>query len=229
MFDWALAISVNREALLRILAELFALAGESGAATLPRHAYHAILIVLRPAESAVRRLIVIAARGLVLQVRRASCAPSAPISRGEGNAARIPEFVLKDTLRFFGHARHQFTPGPGPRLSLFGFCNPLFAPKRPAPPPFEDGMIGAEHLRHRLLALKSALDDLPRQARRLARWRARRDFALKYGAANQPKRLSTLRPGRAPGSRKREVHEIDAVLKECHGLAYDASAMPNTS
>ena len=76
--DWALAIDRNREALARIIAALFAMAGlaeggvvrfDRGIAVLPRHVYLAVLNVLRPAESAVRRLVIIAARALVSAAR----------------------------------------------------------------------------------------------------------------------------------------------------------------
>ena len=56
--DWTLAITRNREALLRIIAALYALVGLTNGAAflrLPRHIYRAMSRVLRPAESAVRR------------------------------------------------------------------------------------------------------------------------------------------------------------------------------
>jgi hypothetical protein len=82
--------------------------------------------------------------------------------------------------------------------------------------------VGAARLTRRLQALKLALDDLPRQARRLARWRVRRE------KAQSPKFKSPLRPGHPPGHRRKPVHEVDEVLIECHGLACDAMK-PDTS
>ena len=67
--DWDLAIKRNSEALKGIVAALFAMLGLDGSETVSRipHPLHrAVLRVLRPAESAVRRLVVIAARGLVV-------------------------------------------------------------------------------------------------------------------------------------------------------------------
>jgi hypothetical protein len=90
-----------------------------------------------------------------------------------------------------------------------------------APPP-PDGLVNSERLSRRLQALKLALDDLPRQARRLARWRARRENMP------SPKFTSPLRPGRPPGYRRKPVHEVDEVLIECHGLACYAME-PDTS
>jgi hypothetical protein len=68
--DWPLAIERNREPLLRIVATLFAMIGLTETAAverLSRPVYRAVLGVLRPAEAAVRRLIVIAAQGMVVK------------------------------------------------------------------------------------------------------------------------------------------------------------------
>ena len=65
--DWELAIKRNREQLKAIVLALFALAQMrvgGSLFTLRRDVFAAIMLVLRPAESAVRRLIVIAAIGL---------------------------------------------------------------------------------------------------------------------------------------------------------------------
>jgi hypothetical protein len=82
--------------------------------------------------------------------------------------------------------------------------------------------VGAARLTRRLQALKLALEDLPRQARRLARWRVRRENMP------SPKFKSPLRPGHPPGHRRKPVHLVDEVLIECHWLAFDAMK-PDTS
>lgn len=72
--DGTAAIERNREALKRIVAMLSAMAGlvpdseaaSSARSTLPRHLWLAVLRLLRPAEAAARRLIIAAARGLVV-------------------------------------------------------------------------------------------------------------------------------------------------------------------
>jgi hypothetical protein len=93
--DWNAAIERNREALKRVLAMLVAMAGlaprgqftffpQEGAAasrlarpeksklspalTLPRHLHRAVLRLLRPTEAAVRRLVIVMARGLVVKL-----------------------------------------------------------------------------------------------------------------------------------------------------------------
>ena len=60
-----------------------------------------------------------------------------------------------------------------PRVSLF------HQPLEPdPPPPSPDDPLDARRLYLRLEAIGRVLDDLPRQAKRLARWQARRDAAL---------------------------------------------------
>ena len=87
----------------------------------------------------------------------------------------------------------------------------LFPAPRPvvAPPPPPDGLASATRLHRRLQALKLALDDLPRQAKRLVRWQQRRKMA------QESKSTSPLRPGHPPGYRRKPMHEVDEVLIEC--------------
>ncbi len=226
--DWARAIARNREALEGIVATLFAmfaLAGGASVTTLPRALHTAVLRLLRPAESAVRRLVVIAARGLVVTPLPARAFPATPINRSGNSRA---SFQLFDPRKNFPELRPEPPPRILPRIHVFG-GDPRVAAFWAAPPhkassptPSLDGLIGATRLSRRLQALKAALDDLPRQAMRLARWRLRRE---KMPGA---KFKSPLRPGRAPGCRKVATHDVDEVLAECHGLAVDA-LKPDTS
>ena len=229
-FNWAGAIERNSEALNAIVAALFAMLGLVGEATvsrIPKPLHSAVLRVLRPAESAVRRLIVVAARGLVVKV-----APSRPMPKGKigkGSGPSRPAFKLCDKRIFFPELstpRVRYAKYP-PRVLFLGPDSRVddLWPGRPrvtAPAPPPDGLINAERLSRRLQALKLALDDLPRQARRMARWRVRRE------AAKAPKFTSPLRPGPPPGHRKKPTHEIDEVLTECHWLAWEAMR-PDTS
>src|SRR5262245_1705367 len=70
--NWQLAIEKNRAALRRIVAMLVAMVEVSGARvdTLPRHLHCFVLRLLRPAEAAARRLIIIAARGVEVEIPR---------------------------------------------------------------------------------------------------------------------------------------------------------------
>jgi hypothetical protein len=224
--DWARAIERNSEALKGIIEALFAMLGLVGEATrlrIPQPLHRSVLRVLRPAESAMRRLIIIAARGLVVRLAPSRPKPVGPI--GKGGGSRCPSFQLFDPRKNFECLRQhhrKFMRNP-PRIHFFPYdtLSPARPPiTDPAPPP--DGLVNAERLTRRLQALKLALEDLPRQARRLARWRVRRDNMP------SPKFKSPLRPGPPPGHRRKPVHQIDEVLIECHGLAFDAMK-PDTS
>jgi hypothetical protein len=223
--DWDLAIKRNSEALKGIIEALFAMLGLDGTDTvgrIPPVLHRAVLSVLRPAESAMRRLIIIAARGLVVKV-----APSRPMPKGQmigkGGAPRS-SFQLFDTRKNFPELRQhrvKYAKNP-PRIHFFPYDTLRPAPQ-PAPAPIpSDGLVNAERLSRRLQALKLALDDLPRQARRMARWRVRRENM------KSPKFKSPLRPGPPPGRRKKPIHPIDEILADCHWLAWDAMK-PDTS
>ena len=221
--DWDLVIKRKSEALNAIIAGVFAmleLSGEATVSRLPRAVYYAVLRVLRPAESAVRRLIVIAAHGLVVKV-----APSRPMPKGhaitKSGGNRPPAFRLCDTRKDFPELREprvKYAKYP-PRILFLtegSRVDDLWPRPVAVPPPPSDGMVSATRLNRRLQALKAALDDLPRQAKRLARWRQRRE------AMPGPVFKSPLRPGPPPGRRKRHIHEIDDILADCHWLAWDA-------
>jgi hypothetical protein len=215
--DWDRAIERNSEALKAIAAALFAMLGDATVARLPRPRHRAVLSVLRPAESALRRLIVIAARGLDAKPAPARPMPQGLIIRSGGNRLSFPLF---DRRKRFGSKRRVSGPRVLPRIHIFGGDPRIMVP-RPAPlpaslPPPDDGQINARRLFLRLGALKRALDDLPGQAKRLARWRAKREKTpgVRF--------TSPLRPGRAPGHRRIEVHAVDRVLAECHYFAFEA-------
>ncbi|MDQ6433816.1 hypothetical protein RB623_07085 [Mesorhizobium sp. LHD-90] len=121
------------------------------------------------------------------------------------------------------------------------------------PPPSPDDPVDATRLGQRLASLGRALDDLPGQAQRFARWKARHDAARTRdrqaraaGAQNQQRReavrfrrVSPLRRGRPPGGRlsrydptaihPRNIREIDEILAHAHALAVYALESPDTS
>ncbi len=226
--DWDLAVKRNSEALKGIIAALFAMLGLDGTdavSRIPQPLHRAVLRVLRPAESAVRRLIVIAARGLVVKVFTSHPMPKGRVI-GKGGGNSLPSFKLFDTRKDFPELRQRrvkyakYPPrvlflGPDSRLDdLWSRPQPVAAS---APPP--DGLVNAVRLSRRLQALKSALADLPRQARRLVRARSRRAKVphLKF--------QSSLRPGHPPGHRKKPVHEVDEILVNCHWFAWEAEKL----
>ena len=208
--DWDKAIERYELPLLRIIAPLFALLVSAqlvgSGLMIPRHVWRSILFVLRPAESAVRRLIIIAARTLVCAapaLRRRSSDAARPSADASASAFSVaPVFQLFDPLK-----RFDFEPNDDPRdfegTPAFGADN------------LDDTPVNAKPLHNRLRALRNALADLPAQAKRLARFNARRDSLLSTG---KPVRVSPMRPGLPPGWRERGKHEVDTVLKECHRL-----------
>ncbi len=225
--DWPLAIDRNREALRRIVAALFVLAGLADGRSLsklPRRLYAAVMLVLLPAESAVRRLIVIAARGLVLKPRAPRPLPEGLPAFSAAGALRTPAFCLLDPLKQF--SLDDFDNNALPRFSFDSAFDPAFDMPQFSSP---DGPVEAAQLFRRLRALRNALNSLPRQARRLARWQARRGVLLQRKGPFQPMRMSAMRPGPPPGRRLRALHEVDDVLRECHGLAMDRLNEPDTS
>ena len=230
--DWDLAIKRNSEALVEIVADIFAMLGlvalTDTVSRLPWPTYRAVLRILRPAESALRRLIVVAARGLVV-------APVASRPRRAGgikmkSATSHPSFQLFDPRTRIMLPRRRIPKRPGPRIHMFNADNELvtvWPPPSPTPrptprPSSADGLVNGARLIRRLEALESALADLPRQARRLVRWRMRQE------TSENPSFKSPLRAGRPPGYRRRKVHEVDELLSECQWLAHYA-AMPDTS
>jgi hypothetical protein len=374
--NWNLAVEKNQEALKRILVMLVAMVAMTSAghavpkdghpATLPRHLHRFVLRLLRPAEAAMRRLIIIAARGIAVKLpkfREAKPRPKKPpLNRKNGYGTNIvirpgplPEWAkalvpkrsprlslpLLDPMKRFGVRRKYAKPGAMPRIRVLGgdgWSAPFFRQPEPLPPPppTPDDPLDAGNIHRRLDVLAAALDDLPRQALRMARWQARRDARLERERENnrsatfslappsvlpdisptrgeissgalgsspsplatgeagdasvisprvgemsgrteggakerdvreaalidlgvtpeaialirrprlqgrpgqtsvsaQPakprrfQRISPMRPGRPPGWRKRQNHEVYEVLNELHGLAVWASERPNTS
>jgi hypothetical protein len=134
--NWTRAIEVNRLALTRVVAELFAMLGIVNGLSIER--------MLRPAEAALRRLIVIVAHGLVVKA-----VPSRPMPKGlviARNTTGRKSFQLRNPYNPFDQ---MYWPRPKPATKT-------------------------DHLPRRLEALKHALETLPRQAMRLVRWQAKR-------------------------------------------------------
>jgi hypothetical protein len=271
--DWERAIEWNRQALMRVLAMLVAMAGLAAGepGTLPRHLHRAVLRLLRPAEAAARRLVIAAARGLVVTLpqprprkpkpasifvrngvgtgivlpagvsesaflawaERAAGRPGKDGSEDNGKPSRPFGFRLFDPLPRFRPARPAQRAVP--RISTPGFTRPVFIPVRPPLSP--DDPVTASRLALRIAALGRMLDDLPRQARRFALWRARLKQRLdrerespsplrggvRGGGKRRTLRIWPLRPGRPPGLR-RASDEGRQVLENTHGLALMAMA-----
>jgi hypothetical protein len=190
--NWNLAAEKNREALRRILVSLLAMMGAaSRSALLPRNIHRQILRLLRPAEAATRRLIIIAARDHMEESGPAAMPKAASIRSPRlqrlasgyaqalaRTARRAFSFSLLDPLIRSKRDRGNPKPKPAASLNFLGLRIPLFGwTPVPASPRLPDDPLDAGSLARRLEAIGKALDDLPYQARRLARWQARRDAA----------------------------------------------------
>jgi hypothetical protein len=213
----------------------------------PKPLYRQVLSVLRAAESAVRRLIIVAARDIVLepkprcpaQAGRKSSGQSKDQKKGKAKRKRGVFFKLFDPTRrlrmLFGR-KGKKRPRAEPRVRILDddprtqFLRRFYGQPTavPAPAPqkqdtIDDGTVNAGPLIRRLLAIKDALEDIPRQAMRLARWQAQAP------EDRRPQRHSPLRVGRPPGYRKRPKHEVDEILKECDWLARNVHPQLDTS
>jgi hypothetical protein len=213
--DWARAIEINRKALTRIVAEIYALLEVAAGGTLerlPQGLYQKVERLLRPAESALRRLIVIAARGLVVKPWPTRAMPKGlKIAR---KATGPVAFRLFDTRKRFDFIEKENPLFVVVKTYTSNPFNPFTSQvsSRPAEP---DGTINAHSMSRRLAAFAHALETIPRQAQRLARWQAKRSMMEK------PKFTSPIRPGPPPGHRVEPTRDVDFILRECHALAWD--------
>lgn len=225
--DWARTIHIYRSVLQGILATLFDTLGleegETSVGLISRRLYSAVLRELQPVEAAVRRLIVLAARGLVAELK-----PSRSKAEGSmGRKSTIRRKVSSRRLAFplFDRRKHsaaldlETEAGNESFPSVFDDDPPAhrLSPEAAASPasPLK-GRVDSSHLCQRLKAVMLALEDIPAQAKRLIRLRARRSKVPHL------KHLSPLRLGRPPGLRRKAKHKIDQVLREIHDLAFDA-------
>ena len=222
--DWKRAIKINREALVGIVAGLVALlSAYEDVLRLPRAVYQHLGLNLHKAEAAVRRLIVMSARGLVvpLQISR-KMQQGFVIVLKAGQEAKWRAFPLFDARVNYSFEERASN---GSRIHYFDDATlhakfpSLLGPVTLMPSGEHEIFSSAaetKSLRLRLAAAARALQNLNAQAKRMARWQARRK------KIENPKFTSPIRPGPPPGNNKRSGAEIDLVLRECHGLAFEA-------
>jgi hypothetical protein len=226
--DWPAAIARNRDALLRIVATLFAMLGAADAVLperISRALRNSILRILRPAEAAVRRLIFVAAKDI--EVKPSLSKPLSKdkkIPKGDATKKRRPSFQLSDNRGVIEPQPRRKFAKIGPRISNFDDWKPgPSAPPKRAPEP-EDGRTSASRLIDRLLAIKEALDNIPKQAKRLARWKARRRRQSEHRLVF----TIPLKAGRPPYLPDKPRHEVEEILLRCHELAWEVRT-PDTS
>ncbi len=212
-----------RDELLRIVATVAAIIA---AAPLPRVLWRRAARLLLPAESATRRLLVLMARGLAAKPRPPRPLPVHLFAGGRFPCGPRTAFPLADPLKRFGRRRRRAAAMP--RISVPGFAAPA-----PLPAPRSDPAQNCAALARRVEALTCILGDLPRAARRMARWQARqRALRSEPPPGAGPKgrrrvpRSSPLRPGWPPGRRTRPGHAVDNLLASLHAHAFEAQTRP---
>lgn len=209
--DWAVAIDKNRVALLQIVAGITALF-QAHTLFLSRRTYLTALSILRPVESALRRLIVIAARGMTPPNAHTRKALAGPIPSGK--ADYTPCFRLFDARLRLMPKRLDGVTAVEPHFGVVGIDDPVFEGARSLS---EADLVDCRPIKRRLDALQTALSDLPKQARRLVRMLAR----------GQCRYTKPMRTGRPPGHRAKGRDAADEVLSECHALALYALRPPD--
>lgn len=215
LMNWTAAIDRNRAALLRLVAML--LAAVNGSAMLPRRVHRSLQQVARPAEAALRRLVMLAAMGMQVAARAKGKALTHAIPKGTG--AHLPVFGLFDPRLRVGMPPPKRYTKHAPRITIIGWDERVFEAPKPEPTP--DDPMETARLCRRLAAMKRTLDDLPRAAKRLVRMQMRQEQAGKPV-------LRPMRPGRPPGFRRKPRHEVDEILSDCQELALMSLAPPDT-
>ena len=252
--DRNFAIERSRGRLVAVVLGLFAEIGLTGGGVVEKVSkplYRKVQRVLRSAESAVRRLIIAAARDIVVEPKpkrpaaaRKSSSQINSKAEGEDHARRKRGLLFRlfdrPRRKDWGIPRRRKTRKIQPRIRVLGddpdprhlmfrlYGQPQPAAPAPAPVPekdrsVDDGTVSAIRLCRRLIAIMGALEDIPRQARRYARWRG------KPLAERRPRRESPLRLGWPPGWRIRATHEVDEILKDCHWLVRNLEPQLDTS
>jgi hypothetical protein len=237
--DYDQAIWKQGWRLFQVVLGLFAMAGLTSdvltVETLSRRNYRAILRLLRPAESALRRLIVIVAHQLLTSqgIVTAFKPGKAPLAGAFGRldaalaqiTTRMAAFQLIDPLKqyAFNDNRVPFAPHNFnvPRICIPGVTERYMAPEYHAPR--WDDPISARAICTRLTALRNALESLPKQAKRLARWQARRAFQ-RAAAPLKPIRTRVLLHN-PPGQRKDRLEEVDDIFHDCRYFAREIEDM----
>ncbi len=203
--NWQDVLKRNRTVLLGLVAVMLGMLPEGG--VIARAAKRRVLELLLPSEASLRRLIVILTRNMKPPVVSKRAAPSGPIARGDSGAERVPAFGLFDPRRLVG-LRRKRRRSREPNIGFFD----EWVPQKRRPAPADDDELDAASLRRRIASMQRALDDLPRQARRLMRIIAKRKQAGKW-------KVKPMRPGRPPGHRDRGKRPVDEMLASLNYLA----------
>jgi hypothetical protein len=215
--NWTLAVQLNQTALSRIIATLVAVLEDyAGAQWVPVYVHRMVTRILYPAESAVRRLIVIAAYKVTAKPAAEKARPTVKwpdglvIARSAARKRRR-SFRLFEPIAPLREPVPTHNPKrlPGIRLIEIDPRLPELFRRPPAnqKPAAPQGFISIRNISARLAAVRFAIDNIPREAKRLMRTLDREKGEFKK---------LIIRPGPPPGRRKKPKEDIDHVLKECH-------------
>lgn len=248
--DWTLALKRNQDILRRSVAWLFKwLALEVGGSVdeLPLHQKRTVYFVLRPAESALRRLVYAAMLALSITAPPAAerAVASGRTHKKAGAAKRERRFLFRLTdprpPLDLEPNKPNVVAGPGPSITDLWCPNSLaqrqawFAEQQAYQERLkrlQEASLSAKGLCRRLNAMIGALDDLEGQALRMARLEAR--MKRRFERCGTP-HVRPIGRGRPPGFRRLPEyrrHEVDDALKDCHQLVNLAEiefAPPDTS
>jgi len=241
-----------RRALLRLVVGLYALAEVvpegDGQTFVTRRVRNGIFRVLRPAESAARRLIFNETRRMeeVAYVPppardKSKRTGTGQTGSGKKRGRRKPRFRLIDPRKFLAELypnrrtrrrRAAGKPSTEPKLlaRIAGFDGQPDCAiwSEPQPEVSPDDPVDATRMLRRMEALKLALEDVPTQAQRMLR-----EIAKRKAAPPGPASVPPLRYGLPPGFCKRGDHEVFEILSECHKLAIPPRSLipapPDTS
>ena len=222
----------NLSILRSVAVMLVAMAGLTAAQkTLPRYLHRSVLRLLRPAEAAARRLVIVVARSMVVSIDSLRPYRWKVIRRRKRANAQTPlALPLFDRLNPHRRVARPVATSV-PRISAPGITGLSAIPPRHLPRPHDE--IDASRLHDRLAALQAALKDLTPNARRVALWQARQDL-LRARGHTVPKpdgknarrflRISPLKPDHPPGRFRRSRamparHPVHDVLDHTQELA----------
>jgi hypothetical protein len=224
--NWQQQIEIQSQNLIDIIATLFAMLAGGAVSQVKSEAKRIdVLRILRPAEAAVRRLIVLAERQLVETSHAPRPMPPGVVQRlraSRGTYDSRPLFQLSDPVVPMVETVHEHQAVSKLRISTIAPMDPtvtaIFARHSALKPTAHTRAAETTPaLVRRLEAIQLALENLPRQAKRLRRWKARREKL----SATRLVYTQPLRPGPAPYLPKTPFRDIDYVLERCHLLARD--------
>ncbi|MEM0899400.1 MAG: hypothetical protein AAGI92_05560 [Pseudomonadota bacterium] len=225
-FDWAFAVKRQRDAFRVVVAMLASMVGlvdgdlppRDEIFPLPRRVHTQLLQLLRPAESALRRLIFVYALGALERMR--------PGSGVVKEAAPLPDFSKFNAAREGGSASKFPLIDPRKDFSYLwrdeeaGVASPSNAPTHEIEKPISPVLV-----MRRVAALAHAYETMPKQAKRMAHW-LRAMNGPRSDDVTLPPKLHPIRPGAAPGYTEKPANEADDLLCECEHIAGHALNYP---